>query len=208
MTEQKNQTQRRGYRLGRRRELVDQTRDRIAAATYELHATIGPAQTTISAVAKRAGVQRHTVYHHFPDLRSLFEACTAHGLRVTGFPRPDPWREIADPTERLPVALLQVYRYYRANERLMANVLRDMPVFADIGGDEEYKDRVAEMFETLATGWDVEPAAEPALRAAIGHAMAFETWRSLTAAGITDERVRDMMVAFVLSAASPLMAIR
>ena len=55
-----------------------ETRERIVEATVALHTSIGPARTTISAVAERAGVERHTVYAHFPDDGSLLRACSAH----------------------------------------------------------------------------------------------------------------------------------
>ena len=183
--------------MGRRLETVEETRERIAKATYELHATIGPAKTTISAVAERAGVQRHTVYNHFPDLASLFRACTEHGIRVTRMPDPVAWQSIADPSTRLRTALTDLYGYYRVNARLMSNILRDMPLFADVGGDEEYLDRVGRTFATLTDGWAVGEAVRPALDAAVGHAMAFETWRSLTEPGLSDDQARDMMVGFV-----------
>ena len=197
MTAQKNPGATRAYRMGRRLETVEETRERIAKATYELHATIGPARTTISAVAERAGVQRHTVYNHFPDLGSLFRACTEHGIRVTRMPDPAAWQPIADPLTRLRTALTDLYGYYRVNARLMSNILRDMPLFADVGGDEQYLDRVSQTFSTLTDGWAVDAAVRPALEAAIGHAMAFETWRSLTEPGLSDEQARDMMVGFV-----------
>jgi AcrR family transcriptional regulator len=183
--------------MGRRLETVEETRERIAKATYELHATIGPARTTISAVAERAGVQRHTVYNHFPDLTSLFRACTEHGIRVTRMPDPATWEPIADPLTRLRTALTDLYGYYRVNARLMSNVLRDMPMFADVGGTEEYLDRVGRMFMTLTEGWRVDDAVRPSLETAISHAMAFETWRSLTEPGLSDDQARDMMVGFV-----------
>ena len=87
--------------MGRRRESLEATRQRIAEAAFELHGTVGPAQTSISAVADRAGVQRHTVYNHFPDMTSLVRACTEHGMRVTGIPEAAPWRAIEDPAIRL-----------------------------------------------------------------------------------------------------------
>jgi AcrR family transcriptional regulator len=183
--------------MGRRLETVEETRERIAKATFELHATIGPAKTTISAVAERAGVQRHTVYNHFPDLKSLFQACTEHGIRVTRMPDPVAWQPIADPATRFRTALEDLYGYYRINARLMSNILRDWPLFADVGGDEEYRDRVSQTFATLTDGWKVSRTVRPALHAAIGHAIAFETWRSLTEPGLSDEQARDLMIGFV-----------
>ncbi len=183
--------------MRRRQEAVDETRARIAAASFELHATIGPAQTTISAIAERAGVQRHTVYRHFPDLNSLFQACTAHGLRVTKFPEGAAWRSIADPVERLRTGLTELYTYYRANARLMGNVIRDAPLFADVGGDEAVHERVGEMHAVLAEPWPVDQATQPRLQTALGHAMAFETWQSLTQHGMSDDDAREMMISFV-----------
>jgi AcrR family transcriptional regulator len=199
MREQKNSTSPRPYRMSRRQAAVEETRERIAAATFELHATIGPSKTTIKAIAERAGVQRHTVYHHFPDLTRLFQACTAHGMRVTRFPDPARWRAIEDPRDRLRAGLSELYPYYRANERLVGNVLRDMPLFEDVGGVEQFEDAMADILRTLTDGWDLDsrgPAAAP-VRTAVSHAMAFETWRSLTQHGMTDDQARDMMVSFV-----------
>jgi AcrR family transcriptional regulator len=203
MTAQKNPRPPRAYRMGRRLESVQETRDRIAAAAFELHATIGPARTTISSVAERAGVQRHTVYHHFPDLTSLFRACTDHGIRVTRFPDSEAWLKISDPAARLRVGLGDLYGYYRVNARLVGNILRDMPMFADVGGTEAFDDQMGQIFATLTEGWKVGEAVPLRLRTAIGHAMAFETWRSLTEHGATDDQARDMMVAFVVAIADP-----
>ena len=109
MAEQLKSTGQRIYRMGRRREQLDATRQRITEAAFDLHSTVGPAQTSISAVAARAGVQRHTVYHHFPDLTALFRACTEHGMRITGVPDAASWRAIDDPTSRLRRALGDLY---------------------------------------------------------------------------------------------------
>jgi AcrR family transcriptional regulator len=181
---------------------VEETRSRIAAATFELHATVGPAQTTISAVAERAGVQRHTVYHHFPDLTTLFRACVDHGIRVTRMPEAEPWLAIADPTARLRAGLTELYPYYRVNARLLGNIYRDMPMFADVGGTEQFDERMAGMYRALADGWSVAADIRPNLMAAVGHAMAFDTWKSLTQGGLTDDQARDMMVGFVTGIAA------
>lgn len=187
----------RGYRLGRRQAALDNTRHRIAAAAYELHGEIGPARTTISAVAERAGVQRHTVYNHFPDLNSLFRACTAHGMRVMRIPVAGPWRTIDDPTARLRHGLDELYAVYRTNARPLGMILRDGPALADVDGDEAFTNRMSELFAALADGWGGDEAARPVRAAAIGHAMRFETWRSLTDGGLTDDQARDLMVELV-----------
>src|SRR5687768_15648973 len=122
MDERRNAGRRR-YTMRRRLARLEETRDRITAAAFALHATIGPSRTTMSAVAERAGVQRRTVTRHFPDLDSLYEACTAHGLRVTGVPQPETWAAVKDPSARLRHALRDLYAYYRANERMLTAIL-------------------------------------------------------------------------------------
>lgn len=183
--------------MARRRERLDEMRQRITEAAFELHSTIGPARTSISAVAERAGVQRHTVYHHFPDMTSLFRACTEHGMRVTRIPAAAPWRAIEDPESRLATALGELYAYYRANTLLLGNVVRDMPLMGDVGGVEAFVDRMGELFGALAVGWPGDAAVQRLQMAAIGHAMSFDTWRSLTQNGLADVEATELMVRFV-----------
>ena len=182
--------------MRRRQERLDETRQRIAEAAFELHATVGPAQTSISAVAERAGVQRHTVYNHFPDMTSLIRACTEHGMAVTRPPVAAPWAAIVDPTQRLRTGLTELYPYYRANARLLGNVTRDMPLIGT-GGLESFLERMGELFGALAAGWPGDAAVRRLRMAAIGHAMAYETWRSLTEPGLSDAEAADLMVGLV-----------
>ena len=174
--------------MGRRREQLEAMRQRIAAAAFELNSTVGPAQTSISAVAERAGVQRHTVYHHFPDLTSLFRACTEHGMRITGVPDAASWRAIEDPVARLRLALGELYAYYRTNARLLGNIVRDRPLTADIGGSEAFVERMTELFSALAAGWPDDAPTQRLRMVAIGLAMEYETWRSLTDKGCATQK--------------------
>jgi AcrR family transcriptional regulator len=185
--------------MGARQASVEETRERIAKATYELHATIGPARTTISAIADRAGVQRHTVYAHFPDLTSLFQACTAHGLRVQNPPDPERWRSIADPGERVREALGELYPFWRENARLYGNVFRDMVSFPEtLEGARQFFDLMDAWTHALLEAWQVDEPRRPALEAAVRHAVAFETWESLTSGGLSDADTRDAMSSFVM----------
>jgi AcrR family transcriptional regulator len=183
--------------MGRRRAQLDATRQRITEAAFDLHSTVGPAQTSISAVAERAGVQRHTVYHHFPDLTALFRACTEHGLRITGVPDAASWRAIDDPTARLRRALSDLYLYYRTNARLLGNISRDMPQMTDVGGSEAFVERMTELFSALAPGWTDGAGTQRLRMAAIALAMSYETWRSLTDRGLADAEATDLMVQLV-----------
>ncbi|MDQ4044241.1 MAG: TetR/AcrR family transcriptional regulator [Chloroflexota bacterium] len=194
----------RKYELQRRAERQEETRRRIAAATAELHEEVGPANTTISAVAARAGVERVTVYRHFPDEADLLRACQQHFLTAHPPPNPDPWLAISDPEQRLRSALQALYAYFRETEAMTANVLRDassMPVLAEVLG--EMSRYVSSIREMLALGWPDSAPDAGMLIAAIGHAIDFETWRSLVRRqGLTDERAIEVMVKMVRSVSS------
>ena len=186
----------RKYELKQRAESLTATRERIVEATVELHDSLGPARTTISAIAERAGVQRLTVYRHFPDERTLFQACS--GRWTARNPKPDPssWAAIDDPEERLRTALTAIYAYYRTTEGMTGNLLRDLP-------DSPVLQEVATPFieywqtvrEVLNRGWKTRGHKRHLLRAVIGHATAFETWRSLTRQeGLDDNDAAETMV--------------
>ena len=118
----------RKYELRRRAERQAETRRRIVDAAIDLHTTVGPARTTLSAIAARAGVQRHTLYAHFPTEDDIFRACSGDYMERNAPPDPERWREIADPWERLGAALEQLYGWYAANEGMIGNVVRDREV--------------------------------------------------------------------------------
>jgi AcrR family transcriptional regulator len=192
----------RTYELKRRAERQEETRQRIVDAAVELHATRGPSRTTVQAIAERAGVTRPTVYAHFPDERSLFEACSGHVRATTPPPDPTPWRAISDPGERLVTALRALYRYYERLEPLLVNVERDattMPVIAEING---YRVRyLEEVRDLVLDAWPMRGAARKRLRRAVGHALDFGTWRSLVRRqGCTKEEAVRLMVALVRAA--------
>src|SRR6266567_2621446 len=113
------------YRKRRRAETEAETRRRITESAVELHGTLGPSRTSISAVAERAGVRRSTVYRHFPDEAALFAACSAHWRAANPYPDQDAWARIENPDERLRVALGDLYAYYRRTEAMLDNLFRD-----------------------------------------------------------------------------------
>jgi AcrR family transcriptional regulator len=162
--------------MKRRARRQEETRRRIV----ELHKTVGMARTTISAIAEKAGVQRLTVYRHFPDERALFSACTGHWRAANPPPDPASWTQVADPQERLRVAFSEVYAYHRRTEPMMANVIRDVqvhPLTREMA--EPYFRHWERMRCVLATGWGVEDERLGLLLAALAHALDFQTWRSL-----------------------------
>lgn len=186
----------RPYQLRARAAAMGQTRQRITQAAIELHGTIGPAATTISAVAEQAGVTRATVYRHFATEADLFAACSADWLAAN--PRPDlaRWADITEPADRLASALEDLYGYYRSTERMRSNLLRDIavlpaPIQVGIAG---FPSAAADV---LDAGW---PAGGSQLRRAVlGHAVRFETWQSLAIEGLTDVQAAGLMVRLVAS---------
>ncbi len=170
-------SRKRRYRLGRRAENQADTRLRIVEATVDLHAELGPARTSISAIAERAGVQRHTVYAHFPTERGLFMACSGLALERDPLPDDHAWRAIANPGERLRRGLAELYAWYERNAEIAGNVMRDAevdPLIRDIV-QLQLGSRMDAFRKALAQG--LRPGRE--LNAALGLAVSFHTWRAL-----------------------------
>jgi AcrR family transcriptional regulator len=194
----------RKYEQKRRAQLQQETRRRIAEAALELHSSVGPAKTTISAIAEKAGVQRQTFYRHFPDELSLFRACSSLDLSENPPPDPDSWAPIVDPEERLRVALAELYAYFRRRERNLVNVLRDAEGEAEVNANvrEVLKPMAAHwerMREILRVGWEVtDGASDKLLGATIGVALDFKTWRTMVGEqGLSDEEAIEVMVRMV-----------
>jgi AcrR family transcriptional regulator len=192
----------RPYRQVKRAAAVEATRDRIVAAAFSLHATVGPSRTTISAIADRAGVQRHTVYAHFPTIDDLYEACTAHGIAALGMPTPAPWSAIDDPADRLRRALADLIAWYRANGSVLATLLLDVdPSAAPPLTPDPFTVRMTELRAAIVAGWRVPKRRRLAFDAVVDHALAFETWRSLSTGGLPDRAIVDVLVALVTGVA-------
>jgi AcrR family transcriptional regulator len=173
--------QKRPYRMQRRAELEEETRRRITESAVALHKELGPARTSISAIAERAGVRRSTVYRHFPDENALFAACSSHWRAAN--PRPDPraWAAIEDPAERTETALRDLYAFYARTQTMYVSLLRDEPVVPIVQHLlRNFYDYLNAIQDTLMTGRRLRGRGARRTRAAIGHALAFPTWRSLT----------------------------
>lgn len=192
------------YRQKQRATRQEETRRRIVQAAVELHQSEGPARTTISAIAERAGVQRLTVYKHFPDEHALLSACTSR--YQADHPAPDltPWMDIGEPECRLRTALREIYAYYRTTEPMMMQSMHDlplMPVLNEILAPLfQYWQRVRQV---LSEGWEVHDARRQLVHAGVGHALDFGTWQSLVRQqGLTDDQAVEFMVRAVLCAAA------
>jgi AcrR family transcriptional regulator len=194
----------RKYELRKRAEAMAATRRRITEATVELHGTVGPARTTVSAVAERAGVQRHTVYRHFPDEDALVAACSAHFFELHPLPEAEAWRRERDPATRLETALAELYRYYDETAYMWTNILRDAELVPSIMRlMPPFQRRIDEMVRVLASGWGARGTRRTLLVAAIGHAIDFRTWESFVQrGGISAEQGAQLMRGLIESAGS------
>lgn len=166
----------RNYTLKRRAESQAETRQRIVDAAIDLHSTLGPAKTTISMIAEKAGVQRHTLYSHFPDERSMLMACSGHSLELDPLPNDDAWRAITDPSARLRTGLRAIYTWYERNESLIACVQRDAETH-DLVREImalRYGPGIAKWHETLGAGLKAKQHVMLTL------ALSFHTWRTLS----------------------------
>jgi AcrR family transcriptional regulator len=188
----------RSYQLKERARRQAETRRRIVEAAVELHTSLGPAHTTISAIASRAGVERHTVYAHFPDERTLFNACAGHWQAA--HPRPDVgrWLALESPEERLRGVLSDLYAWYEDVEPHLAVITRDSGL---VPAHTEQLERTAEAMRRLAGALARGRPRRKAVRAAIGHALEFETWRSLVRRqGLSHRQAVEAMIRLVAGA--------
>jgi len=188
----------RGYRKVKRADEEQRTRARIVDAAEALHGTVGPAHATISAIAERANVTRTTVYRHFPDDEALFLACSGQWLSRHTLPDPEAWSAVSDPVERLRVGLADLYRYFRAGHEMLANIERDAAVVPErVRGARLAHERLWR--ETLLRGLPGRRRA--VVRAAVAHATAFGTWRSLCLGeGLSDRAAVELMTGMVAAA--------
>jgi AcrR family transcriptional regulator len=172
--------QTRTYRMGRRAEMQAQTRLRITESAVHLHGTLGPARTSMSAVAEHAGVRRSTLYRHFPDEAALFDACSAHWSAANPPPDAGAWAAIKAPDERLRTALSELYAYYGRTEGMFDNLIRDEPTVAIVQQRfAAFRGYMAATCEALMKGRGLRGGARRRTQAAVGHAVAFPTWKSL-----------------------------
>jgi AcrR family transcriptional regulator len=189
--------------MKRRAELEAQTKQRITESAVALHGSLGPARTSMKAVAEHAGVPRSTVYRHFPDEEALFGACSAHWAAENPPPDVSRWEKIGDPEERLEITLDELYAYYRRAGNMLDKLLRDeasVPMIAKLFAP--YHQLMATIAEILMRGRGLRGKARDRVRAAIGHAVSFRTWQQLTSEQDPDgEQAAELMRRLVRAAA-------
>ena len=192
----------RSYRKRKRAKSEQETRRRITEAAVELHGTVGPANTTLTEVAKLAGVSRMTVYNHFPTEVDLFTACSTHWATQNPFPDPSGWTGIADPSERLVGALKELYGWYGLKQRMLGNVLRDVPIVPALAKvmEDLWSTYMEDAVQALAHGWSLGNVETAALHAMLRLAVDFNTWQVLTGSGL-DHPVAAEVVARMVTGA-------
>ena len=188
----------RPYRMKKRARDQARTRQRIVDAAVELHGSLGPKNTSISAVAELAGVQRLTVYRHFPDEFALFRACTSHWLGEHPPPDPAAWQDVAAPAARTEAALAALYAYYRQTADMWELTYRDAGEVEAVQGPlrefEAYLDRIR---GDLLAAWHPQGRKPQGLKAAVAHALAFSTWSSLRGQGLGDAPMSRLVAGWV-----------
>jgi AcrR family transcriptional regulator len=202
------QSTKRRYEKRARAAQEQATRLRIIEAAIALHGSIGPARTTISAIAERAGVRRATVYRHFPDERALFLGCSGTFAERNPLPDPASWASIPGPADRLAAALDAIYGWYERVEPMLTALLRDidaMPIVAEL--QARRLAYLADVEDGLVSGWGARGAAARRLRATIGLALDFLAWRTLHARGLARSDAIAVMASAVGAAAAPAVAL-
>ena len=186
----------RKYQQKRRAEQAEQTRLSIVQAAMHLHEELGPAKTSIKAIAELAGVQRLTVYRHFADEVALFNACTSHWLALHPLPQPDDWRHHERAYQRTAAALLAFYRYYRSTERMWWVTYRDVETVEalkePVAAIEAYLDTVS---DELVASWKSSGKGRQRLSLTLRHGLSFATWHSLKSR-LTDRKMVDLVMSW------------
>jgi AcrR family transcriptional regulator len=188
----------RSYRMRKRALSREETRLRIVEATMQLHQELGPRATTISAIAERAGVQRLTVYRHFPDEAAVFRACTSHWLDLNPPPDAQSWESLADPWQRLRAALSAFYDYYAATADMWTASYRDVDAVEALQEPmAEFAAHVERIADDLARPLRRGRKKTEPVTVTVRHALAFPTWKDLRTRGLKNPQMIDLVIGWL-----------
>lgn len=183
----------RSYKMSERAKSQEETRQKIVEATMHLHEELGPRNTSISAIAERAGVQRLTVYRHFPDETAVFQACTAHWLSLNPPPDPASWTDMPDPIKRLRAALGAFYDYFSRTHKMWTVSFRDV---GEVLALQQPMAEVAKFLGGVADDLIIsfgETRDSNLVDPTIRHALHFQTWMNLEDQGLSNEDKLDLV---------------
>ena len=189
---------RRAYRMRRRAEHMQDTRQRITEAAMKLHTSVGPSQASIAAIADEAGVTRLTVYRHFGDAEEMFAACMGHWASLHPGPDPSAWRAVPDLGVRARRALSELYAWYADAGHELLPIHRDV-AYVPPEARARIADAGAEPVNAIAgsDGSDLTPRGRR-IRAIAAHLTRLETWQSLVVEqGLTTEEAVDAGVSWL-----------
>lgn len=196
-------SEKRKYEQRVRAERHEETRQRIVAAIAALHAEIGPARTTVAEIARRAGVQRLTVYAHFPDDEQMIMACQEHFYALQPPPDMSAVLALAEPGARLRGVLSLLYAWYRQTEAALAPMFRDRGTVPAV--DRVMRREVdaphAELATVLAVGFAAKGERGDQVRALVRLALDFGTWARLAGEGLDDAAAAETMTESVTALA-------
>jgi hypothetical protein len=120
-------------------------------------------------------------------------------------PLPDPaaWAKIEHPDERLRTALGELYEWYEHGDYMLEKTTRDLALVPALRPSmEAFRGWLDAAAEAILRGRPERGARRRRLRAAVGHALAFETWRSLaTHHGMSRSETIELMQALAAAAA-------
>jgi AcrR family transcriptional regulator len=191
----------RKYKMKQRARDQERTREKIVAATAALHGSVGPRNTSISAVAEKAGVQRLTVYRHFPTEESLFLACSSHWLNENPPPEPGDWENEENAEQKTAQALGAVYDYYRRTGSMWRLVYRDIDQVPAMQGPlDAFHDYLAAIRDDLVAQWQPRGRKSRSLKATIAHLLSFSTWNSLRRQQIDDKQMVELGLRWIAAA--------
>ncbi|MGD8783708.1 MAG: helix-turn-helix domain-containing protein [Thioalkalispiraceae bacterium] len=184
----------RKYTKRQRAQTEQETRQRIVEAAMQLHEEVGPRNTSISAIAERAGVQRLTVYRHFEDDNAIFAACSAHWLELNPPPDPQQWQTETDPIKRTENALLALYNYYRQTASMWSGVYRDL---AEVPAMQlpmkQFEHYLKGIRDDLLTCWCPDKSGKTLYKAMLHHAVQFSTWQSFHEIKLRERQIAGLM---------------
>ena len=192
--------QKRKYTKNKRADQQEQTRERIVDAVVTLHEELGPANTSIKAVAEKAGVQRLTVYRYFPDEASLFLACTSKWFGLNPPPHLTAWENIATAAERSYAALMAFNQYYRRTATMWKGVYRDIDdVQAMQKPMAQFEAYLDQQRDDLLAAWKAKGKKKQQLSLTLRHCLRFSTWQSLKAEKLNDKQITELMISWLVN---------